>query len=65
MRWFLGILALICGGASLLLVLVAFGKDGTDMHFIGSGVFLTAFVVCLGLVGVMTRLEDIRDNRKE
>jgi hypothetical protein len=63
MRWFLGILSLICGGAAILLLLVALSKDGNDMHFIGSGVFLTAFVVCAGLVGVMVRLEQIRDRR--
>lgn len=42
---------------------VAFTKGGTDMHFIGSGVFLTAFLLALGLVGVLVRLEQIRDRK--
>lgn len=64
MRVFLAILAAIAGGVSLLMLVAAFTKDGSDLQIIGAGVFLTVLVVALGLVGVMVRLEEIRDGRK-
>lgn len=63
MRWFLAILALITGGASLLMLLTALTTGGSDIQLIGAGVFMTAFAVCLGLIGVMARLEEIRDRK--
>lgn len=64
MRAFLAILAIPAGGLALLLLATAFLKDGSDLQIIGAGVFMTALAVCLGLVGVMARLEQIRDGKK-
>jgi hypothetical protein len=63
MRVFLAILAVPAGGLTLVMFLSALTKDGSDLQLIGAGVFMTAFVVCLGLIGVMVRLEEIRDRR--
>lgn len=63
MRAFLVILSMPTGAAAIMLLLVAFTSGGTDFHFVGAGVFLTAFVLALGLVGVMARLEEIRDRK--
>jgi hypothetical protein len=65
MRWLLAILAIPSGGAALLLLIAAFTPTGSDFHFIGSGVFLTAFVLAVGLIGVLVRLEQIRDSKRE
>jgi hypothetical protein len=60
---FLVIISWPIGAAALLLLAVAFTSGGTDFHFIGSGVFLTAFVLAMGLIGVLRRLEEIRDRK--
>jgi hypothetical protein len=63
MRWLLWILAFVTGGAALLAAVAAFSTGGTDIQLIGAGVFLTAFAICVGMVGVMVRLEQIRDRK--
>jgi hypothetical protein len=63
MRWFLAVLAFVNGGAFMLMVLAGLTEGGSDIQIIGAGVFMTAFAICLGLIGVMVRLEEIRDRK--
>lgn len=65
MRFVLAILAWPAGIMAVLLMASALTKNGSDIQIIGSGVFLTVLVVALGCVGVMARLEEIRDRKKE
>lgn len=63
MRVFLAILAVPAGGLALAMFLSALTKDGSDLQLIGAGVFMTVLAVCLGLAGVLSRLEEIRDGK--
>lgn len=63
MRALLFIIALLSGALTLLSIVSAFTTGGSDIQLIGAGVFLTVFSVACGLLGVMVRLEQIRDRK--
>lgn len=65
MRVFLFVLAILSGGLTLVLLLAALAKGGSDIQIIGAGVFLTVLAVSLAGIGVMARLEQIRDRAKQ
>lgn len=60
MRIFLAILAIPAGGLALLMFIAGLTKDGSDLQFIGAGVFLILLAVCLSSAGIMARLEKMR-----
>lgn len=57
MRHFLNVLGGIAGLAAVLSLLSVFLGRGTDLQLIAVGVFGTMLACCVGLAGVMERLE--------
>jgi hypothetical protein len=60
MRHFLNVIGGIAGLAAVLALLSVLLGRGTDLQLIAVGVFGTMLACCVGLAGVMERLEALR-----
>lgn len=64
MRFILILLAIPAGLLGLICLATVFTKGGSDIQLIAFGVFLVAVAVAVAGIGIMARLEQIRDKEQ-